>query len=80
MCEKYHIFQNEINKCGFEEDFFDVLNQEAMEELLEHNIRQLDERLDLFRHEFPKQFHGYSPELFLDLLHAQNLKISSLHG
>lgn len=59
------------------EELSGFMDLQALDELLEENIRLLDEKLDQFRHDFNLEFFGYSPEFFADILFVNNLKINS---
>lgn len=65
------------NQLDFDEDYFDNLNQENIEDVLDQISKFLDDRLERFHYEFEKRFDGYSPELFSRLIHLQKIKIAS---
>jgi|GEM_PF-4003469 len=64
-------------KTNAPEKTVEFMDLTAINELLEENIKLLDEKLEQFRNEFDHRFHGYSPEFFSDMLFVKNLKVKT---
>jgi len=55
----------------------DLPSLDALDALLDENLKLLDKKLDQFRHDFNTRFYGYSPEFFSDILFVRNMKIKT---
>lgn len=65
------------NQLDYNKDYFDNLNQETIEDLLDQITSILDKRLRRFQDEFQRRFQGYSPELISGLIHLHKINVKN---